>query len=294
MRKLQSRIVRKALGGAAIAAIMTGSAFLTGGTASASTQLAPNCTGGVTGSPGDAVAINSTPLAEIVRSAAKQKVFVLNGVDPDKLATAVNNGGPVEAGAVPGSGTTQFSGAQVAELVGARIKGNPALGWWPATNPTENLNFIKNKLAGTCGLTIQSNWVPPTTSSQQPAGGHPGRPGTAAPGTGGSLPGSGAGGIAPPRDYSNIPAATPGAALPPGARYPTGAPIPGQQSPEFGILGQDGNAAPGQADVRNAGQADALAADSSRDTVQLPMLLAVVALAGVTAALVRTWVLRRA
>jgi hypothetical protein len=81
--------------------------------------------------------------------------------------------------------------------------------------------------------------------------------------------------------------------MPPGVRYPASAGVPGAPSPEYGLPG-DGGDSQQQADIRNTGNADALAApDSSVGGVQLPMLLAVMALAGVTAALVRTWVLRR-
>jgi hypothetical protein len=46
--------------------------------------------------------------------------------------------------------------------------------------------------------------------------------------------------------------------------------------------------------VSNAGRAEAIGPDQGQhQAVQLPMLLAVVSLAGAAAALVRTWVLRR-
>lgn len=100
---------------------------------------------------------------------------------------------------------------------------------------------------------------------------------------------------APMRDYTGLPMATPGLfSMSPGVRY--GGQIPGY-SPQFGLLGEDSrNAAGGDDGVRNAGQADALPVGSGgiADAPALPMLLAVLTLSGVTAALVRTWVLRRA
>ncbi|MPZ64228.1 MAG: hypothetical protein GEU83_01430 [Pseudonocardiaceae bacterium] len=61
------------------------------------------------------------------------------------------------------------------------------------------------------------------------------------------------------------------------------------QSPRFGILGSDrGGAAE---DVAAAGRAEALPAQGA-DRVALPVLVAVLMLAGVTAALVRSWVVR--
>ncbi|WP_216212121.1 hypothetical protein [Amycolatopsis aidingensis] len=101
-------------------------------------------------------------------------------------------------------------------------------------------------------------------------------------------------GFAPMRDYSNLPFATAGLYAPsPGVRY--GGQIPGY-APEFGILGQEEDQDPEGAGVRNAGEARALAdgAGGPIDGTSLPLLLAVVALAGASGALVRTWVLRKA
>lgn len=101
-------------------------------------------------------------------------------------------------------------------------------------------------------------------------------------------------GWAPMRDYSGIPVAAPGLYAPsPSIRY--GGQVPGY-SPEFGILGDN----PGQPSpdngVRSAGDAHGLPGSSGLGDFSgagLPTLLAVLALSGVTAALVRTWVLRR-
>ena len=72
----------------------------------------------------------------------------------------------------------------------------------------------------------------------------------------------------------------------PGVRY--GGAVSGY-TPQFGILGAD----PNQNGVSVAGNAEALRAPSGT-RIAFPVLLAVFALSGVTAALVRTWVLRRA
>lgn len=96
-------------------------------------------------------------------------------------------------------------------------------------------------------------------------------------------------GYAPMRDYSTIPYANAGLFSPaPGLRYGG---IPGY-SPDFGILGQ----AAEQDQVQNAGSASQLPSHSggSLGDVGLPGLLGVLALAGASAGLVRTWVLRRA
>jgi hypothetical protein len=64
--------------------------------------------------------------------------------------------------------------------------------------------------------------------------------------------------------------------------------VPGY-SPEFGIVGDT----PPDDGISVAGRAEALSPPKSQ-RVEFPVLLAVLFLSGVTAALVRTWVLRRA
>jgi hypothetical protein len=94
------------------------------------------------------------------------------------------------------------------------------------------------------------------------------------------------GGRSPMSDYSGIPYARAGLFAPsPGVRY--GGAVSGY-TPQFGILGSAG-----QDGVAVAGNAEALRPPGGTK-IALPVLLAVFALAGVTAALVRTWVLRRA
>ncbi|MGW4058989.1 hypothetical protein ACWEGE_11955 [Amycolatopsis sp. NPDC004747] len=99
-------------------------------------------------------------------------------------------------------------------------------------------------------------------------------------------------GYAPMRDYSGIPFATAGLFSPsPAIRY--GSQIPGY-APQYGLAGPDG-ASDGNSGVQTAGQAEALPSASGGFTngSNLPMLIAVLALSGVSAGLVRTWVLRR-
>ncbi|HWC80198.1 MAG TPA: hypothetical protein VG756_09575 [Pseudonocardiaceae bacterium] len=89
--------------------------------------------------------------------------------------------------------------------------------------------------------------------------------------------------------YAGIPFAEAGLFAPsPGVRY--GGDVSGY-SPGYGVLGQGNN---NSDDVQTAGHATALGGIGSLPGgVGLPMLLAVLALSGVTAGLVRTWVLRR-
>jgi hypothetical protein len=90
--------------------------------------------------------------------------------------------------------------------------------------------------------------------------------------------------------YSGIPYASAGLFAPaPGVRY--GGEVPGY-APQYGVLGQD-DRTPADG-VQTAGHAEALAeGPPGGNGIGVPMLLAVLALSGVTAALVRTWVLRR-
>ncbi|SDI58593.1 hypothetical protein SAMN05192558_106406 [Actinokineospora alba] len=161
---------------------------------------------------------------------------------------------------------------------------------------------------GAAALPLPGN---PTNPTQPPGTTNPGAPGGSGPGgtngggNTGALPGSnqsviggvpsGGGmffspnynfGRSPMADYSNLPFAKAGLFAPsPGVRYGGG--VPGY-SPQFGILGTN-NDTDG---VQAAGHADALTPVSG-NRIAFPILLAVLALSGVTAALVRTWVLRR-
>jgi hypothetical protein len=94
-------------------------------------------------------------------------------------------------------------------------------------------------------------------------------------------------GRAPMADYSTLPFAKAGLFTPsPGVRY--GGTVSGY-TPQFGILGAENG---GSSGVQAAGHADTLSPVSG-SKIAFPTLLAVLALSGVTAALVRTWVLRR-
>jgi hypothetical protein len=131
-------------------------------------------------------------------------------------------------------------------------------------------------------------------------GSGPGNPGTNTPGPnqspvggyeGGAWslypPGLGSMGRWPMADYGSVPFAEAGLFAPaPGVRY--GGSVPGY-TPEFGILGAE-NKGDG---VQAAGRAEALTPPEGQK-IALPVLLAVLALSVVTAALVRTWVLRKA
>jgi uncharacterized membrane protein YgcG len=157
---------------------------------------------------------------------------------------------------------------------------------------------------GTGGTPGQTGTPPGSGGgSQQGGGGSSGLPAPNSPVIGG-VPFTGAGnslftngdifgfGFAesPLARYAGIPFASAGLFDPsPGVKY--GGDVNGY-APGFGVLGQNQVPADG---VQTAGQAEALGTPGNALTngVGLPMLLAVLMLAGVTAALVRTWALRR-
>jgi hypothetical protein len=97
-------------------------------------------------------------------------------------------------------------------------------------------------------------------------------------------------GASPLARYAGIPFASAGLFDPsPGVKY--GGNVPGY-APSYGQLGAN-DSVPSDG-VQTAGHAEAFSPGGSLGNgVGLPMLLAVLLLAGVTAALVRTWVLRK-
>ena len=168
----------------------------------------------------------------------------------------------------------------------------------------QNLGLLPKTSPGTGGTPGQAS-PPPGSPGQQSGGGGStsGMPAANSPVLGG-LPFTGSlfdnsnlmgfGLVQSPLSrYAGIPFASAGLFDPsPGVRY--GGDVNGY-APGFGVLGQNNNGTPSPDGVQTAGQAQALGPTSSAlaGGVGLPMLLAVLMLAGVTAALVRTWVLRR-
>ncbi|QRP51314.1 hypothetical protein I6J71_44955 [Amycolatopsis sp. FDAARGOS 1241] len=286
---------RHVLSVTALAALVTGGAFLGSGSASAATTLADQCSGSVSGGMGDTVALPGSSVSTIAKQAAESKrasllgLIPLNGVDPDGLANALA-AKTLTVGQVPSSAGGTIEGKAIGDAVGQALQGNAALGW-SADTKKQVLGAITTSVASNCGLTtLATNYSAPTSSSA------PSSASSHAPSSSGSgegplanlVPGS-TGGTAPRRGYNGIPAATPGIAVAPGARYGAGT-LPGSAAPVTGGENPQGQGP----DIRNAGDAESLASADSASSVQLPMLLAVIVLAGVTAGLVRTWVLRRA
>jgi hypothetical protein len=257
-------------------------------TASAETKTVP-CGSTVTAKPGDRI-VGTTLLGlpldlGLVSDGIGQ---LLNG-----LCTVTVNVVNTVVTPVPGVG------APVAGAVGGAVSG--------ATNGLAGAeNQAAGALSGSTGRQPGPQQPAPGSSGNPPSPGAPrdesaGSPlipkpnspvlgGMAAAPNFGGLPFGFTTGYAPMRDYSNIPMVNAGLYSPsPGVRY--GGQIPGY-APQFGILGQD-SAKSGNAGTQNAGRAEALPGGGVSDGVGLPVLIAVLALSGVSAGLVRTWVLRR-
>ncbi|MEU6644942.1 hypothetical protein ABZ863_20600 [Saccharomonospora sp. NPDC046836] len=302
-------MTRKVLTTTAVVAAVAGLGVLAQGTAAASVAEPQSCNAAVTGQIGEQVTLDGTAVKELVRTGAREAktVFLLHDLTiwPDHVANEIAKKQLI-VGSVPDAQSGTVNGEVIGAAVRDALRGSAGLGALPATQES-TLTSIANTVAGNCGLSLfASNYVAPTTpkSEQPPADpstpqGTPAAPTTQpGPATGlgsGSLEGTGLTTV-PPRDYSGIPTASApsaGLGVPPSLRYPPSNGVPG--SPELGVLGADGgqDSREKATDVRTAGNADALATPASTSQVQLPMLLAVVVLAAVTAALVRTWVLRR-
>lgn len=286
---------RRATALGASAFILAGSAALAmPGTAAAAETKTAACGGSVTAKPGDTI-LGKTPLLGIplnlgqaysVSGVLTGTINALLGTVCKVTVTVVNTVvAPVPVVGAPAAealndavtGTTQA-------LTGG---GKPAPGTQPQPGkPAPGTPGSGGPQTGGPGAPAQGG---APTQGGIPAANSPLLPGTFTPNFGG-LPWGISTGYAPMRDYSSIPMATAGLFSPsPGLRY--GGQIPGY-APQFGVAteNQDGNP-----DVQAAGQAEALpsVSDGFTQDGKLPLLIAVLALSGVSAGLVRTWVLRR-
>jgi hypothetical protein len=268
------------------------------GTASAETKTVP-CGSTVTAKPGDhiqgsilglpaidlgivgqATTVLTSVVGGLLNTVCKVTVTVVNTVVSPvpvvgaPLASAVNQGADgLNSAATGGLNTINGGGKQQSPQPGTG--GNPQQP--PAQGGTGGAPQGGTP-AGTTPIPEANSPLLPGFSSSPVFGGFPFSVGT---------------GYAPMRDYSGIPFATAGLFTPsPAIRY--GSQIPGY-APQYGLTGPDQNAAAGNSGIQTAGQAEALpsASDGFTDGSNLPLLIAVLALSGVSAGLVRTWVLRR-
>jgi hypothetical protein len=300
---------------ATVFAIMA-SFFAASGPASAAQPLVvDSCATTVQGQPGQPLQLSPNavvqPIVDIVTA-----VPLLGPPLAQPFRVAFTALPPIPLGTVH-NGDTMIPGSTVADAVVHSLSELPLLGTVFGTIE----GTVRQTLSTTCSVLVHSSTeTAPGQGSATPSGaGSPSTapattapngnaPSTAKPGQDTRAPGqssaagngspsvSGAGqpttepvlpnydyGRAPMTDYSSIPFAQAGQYTPaPDVRYGNG--VPGDDP--------SGTSRPGQA-VQAAGHAEALSPDPKGIGNPLPVLLAVLALSGVTAALVRTWVLRR-
>lgn len=309
---------------ALVLAICTLGLLGAGGTATAAEPIViGSCAASVQGAPGQPVALSPGAVLGVVTDAVRAVPLLGPGLaGAAKSAFAALP--PIPIGALP-NGTGFITGGTIANAVVAELKKIPLLG--PVLGGV--VTSVQSTLAGLCGVTVTgANAVAAPVQDGAKAvadaseeamgnlpGGVPGGPGPGSPGPGTPGPGQpptgmpgpnqpptggyqGPGwqlytpdlwnfGRSPMADYGSIPFAQAGLFAPsPGVRY--GGSVPGY-SPEFGILGETDEDGVQQA----AGRAEAFTPPANQH-IAFPVLLAVLALSCVTAALVRTWVLRKA
>jgi len=302
---------------AATALLALASASVGGVAHAADPIVVGSCATTVQGAPGTPVSLSpaavTQPITDLVRA-----VPLLGPPLAEPFKQTFSQLKPIPIGAVQ-VGTTTITGGTIANAVMAEVNKIPLLG--PILGTLDKT--VRSTLTSGCGVTVVAvnqvaapvqdtskgladasqqavGAIPgaPKPPAQQPQPGTPpGQPGTQ-PGTQPGVPGVGAGapsnrdfslypigsnfGRVPLFSYGSLPFAMPGLYSPsPGVRY--GSQVP-RASNGTGVEGDS---------VQAAGRATALPRLSGPGGVGAPVLVAVLMLALVTGALVRTWVLRR-
>ncbi|SDK57806.1 hypothetical protein SAMN04488074_106114 [Lentzea albidocapillata subsp. violacea] len=304
------------LSAAATALLALASASVGGVAHAADPIVAGSCATTVQGAPGTPVSLSpaavTQPITDLVRA-----VPLLGPPLAEPFRQAFAQVKPMPIGAVQ-VGTTTISGGTIANAVMAEVNKIPLLG--PILGTLDKT--VRTTLTQGCQVTVvgvnkvvapvQDGAKAVADASQQAVGAIPGapkppgqqpqpQPGTnpgTQPGTQPGVPGVGAGapsnrdfslypigsnfGRVPLFSYGSLPFAMPGLYSPsPGVRY--GSQVP-RASSGTGVEGDS---------VQAAGRATALPRLSGPGGVGAPVLVAVLMLALVTGALVRTWALRR-
>ncbi|MFD4671894.1 hypothetical protein ACFWNN_19325 [Lentzea sp. NPDC058450] len=301
---------------AATALLALASASVGGVAHAADPIVVGSCATSVQGAPGTPVALSpaavTQPITDLIRA-----VPLLGPPLAEPFKNAFAQAKPMPIGAVQ-VGTTTISGATIANAVMAEVNKIPLLG--PILGQLDK--SVRQTLTSGCQVVVtgvnqvaapiqdgskaiadQSQALTPQLPGQpkppgqQPPGGQPGTQ-PQQPGTQPGVPGVGAGapsnrdfslypigsnfGRVPLFSYGSLPFAMPGLYSPsPGVRY--GSQVP-RASNGVGVAGDS---------IQAAGRATALPRLSGPGGVGAPVLVAVLMLALVTGALVRTWVLRR-
>jgi hypothetical protein len=328
------RRVRSLATAIALVLSMSTAGLLAGsGTATAAEPIViGSCAASIEGQPGQPVSLAPAAVLGVVTDAVRA-VPILGPPLAAAARQAFAALPPIPIGALP-NGTGYITGGTIANAVVAQLQKIPLLGPVLAAVVKTVQSVLTAgcgvtvKGVNTVAAPVQDGADAVADASENTTakvieslpglpgggGGNPGGGGTETPGPGGGTGGSGGGMPAPNQpplgglpgvgldlyqpglwnfgrwpmaDYSNIPFARAGLWAPsPGVRYGGG--VPGY-SPEFGIVGDT----PPDDGVSVAGRAEAIDPPAGQ-RVEFPLLLAVLMLSGVTAALVRTWVLRRA
>jgi len=310
---------RRTVAAFAVGGVLAGSTILLGMGDAVAVTAADSCGGTVTGKMGETVTLKSSAVQQAAVDAVSGGVHLpLLGIKNNKakLRELFEAGRfePISLTTVPHAPAGVFSDEKIAEAVVRTIdadkNGKKILD--AKNNRAEVLKAVE---AHCSDLTVRaSDYVPPKQGgSGEQSQGKENSSGAARPdssgadsgssssssaseGAGaepdGALPATGSGTArAPQRDYGQVPYQLPGIGSDKVPDVPDAAPYgsaPG--AGDIGILGADGDGP----EVSNAGNAEQIHAAEGHDrALQLPMLLAVVSLACVAAALVRTWVLRR-
>lgn len=303
MRKTakHARGVRNAGAALGIAGIVAGAVlFGTAGTAAAATT-ASRCTGSVSGPVGDSLRLSSSSVKDyVVQSVDDGAEAPLLGIknEQTRMREAFDAGKfePIPLPEIRNAASATLSGDAIAKAVLARLDQVDEVR--DIMQNEGNRARIADKVSDNCGLTVKAtnysspgSATSPTSSAPAPRSGGDPQPTTApASGDGDRATdpaikyGRGARAIAPSQ-YGKLPLST----TAPGKTAPTAPDLFRNPSlgDDFGVLGD----AEGDSNVQNAGNAEALGARQA--AVPLPIVLAVVTLAGSAAALVRSWVLRR-
>lgn len=325
---MQRQFVRISATTAVVLAISTGGALLgadVATAASAPTLIASDCSSTIKGAPGEPTALSQSAVVSPVTNIVKG-IPLLGPAAAQTVASTMDSMPALPTGSIPAGGSRTVSGSQIADQVVSEINRIPVIGIAASLVDSQ----VRSTLSGLCNMTLSVLPPPPPPptqgstqpSSQQPthstpppsqgrtpsqsqqAGGQPGvgQPGagalgvpsdlsgTSVPGAGGAYPGAEGGypgslATLPSFDFSQLP----GTFTAPIVDYSA---LPGTgDAPGNGAGPGSGQSSP-DSPSNVAGQAAVLAA-SNQQGIEMPVALAVLALGGVTAGLVRSWVLRR-
>jgi hypothetical protein len=326
------RLARRLAAALVVAFVIVTSSLIGGSTAAAATPIVVgSCAATVQGEPGTPVQLQPAAVLEPVVNVI-QAVDLLGVITP-AVKSAFAKMPPIPIGAIP-TATGTITAGQITNAVVKELNKIPLVGPIIGTvteglqKTFAGLCGVTMAAANTVAAQAQDNskalaeQANKSVSGSFPnAGGQRSTPG-GKPGTQPDKPGPGGSADSPPppapvqfplvdgygpltapqlnpwgwntgrspmADYSTIPFAQAGLYAPsPGVRYGGG--VPGY-SPQFGILGVDN---PPNDGVQAAGHAEAIGGVPNRPDIDISVLIAVLVLSGATAALVRTWVLRKA